>query len=432
MPDTSSRETMIADISRRHPAAADDVDAILAMPVNEGLLEASAAQHFNLSKGQPAQFVRNGVLETCQCRECAALRAVPSPDTVGVREALEMARRYAEYISDDMPLEVLAPQASQLGDALLVLASLSPSHCTAGRREEMLTLADEYEAGTKKAAATGYEEFGADFQHKRQLIIDALRLAALTSEQSGPTAGREEVVGRITKMICEKLCGEEICTDDGNWMCPASPETVNEWCKELAEKALALTEQKAGRETCSTCRGSGYSNHPDSGEVCQTCGGCGEALTPSPPDRQQDQDETSVVFSQCEQCWQPATCKKYGCRTETPSAEPVASKKHDPEAKAASDFLVSKSEEMIKFTGEPQDETSVLSRVNLSGTDFLPMDQVRAIDAARTPSPPVSDASREALEGALHCLEKHRAIDPAIKIIRAALNNSLDKTGGVE
>lgn len=31
-------------------------------------------------------------------------------------------------------------------------------------------------------------------------------------------------------------------------------------------------------ETCGTCMGSGYSNHPDSGEVCQTCKGQGVAL----------------------------------------------------------------------------------------------------------------------------------------------------------
>ena len=31
-------------------------------------------------------------------------------------------------------------------------------------------------------------------------------------------------------------------------------------------------------ETCGTCMGRGYSNHPDSGEVCQTCKGQGVAL----------------------------------------------------------------------------------------------------------------------------------------------------------
>lgn len=28
-------------------------------------------------------------------------------------------------------------------------------------------------------------------------------------------------------------------------------------------------------ETCGVCMGSGYSNHPDSGEICQTCNGSG-------------------------------------------------------------------------------------------------------------------------------------------------------------
>lgn len=32
---TKTRETMIAELGRRHPAAADDVDAILAMPCSD-------------------------------------------------------------------------------------------------------------------------------------------------------------------------------------------------------------------------------------------------------------------------------------------------------------------------------------------------------------------------------------------------------------
>ena len=42
------------------------------------LEEATAAQHSGLPKGEPARFVRNGVLRTCQCRDCRAL-SVTSP-----------------------------------------------------------------------------------------------------------------------------------------------------------------------------------------------------------------------------------------------------------------------------------------------------------------------------------------------------------------
>lgn len=45
--------------------------AALAIPAQQKP-EASPVQHFNLPKGKPAQFVRNGRLETCQCRECIA------------------------------------------------------------------------------------------------------------------------------------------------------------------------------------------------------------------------------------------------------------------------------------------------------------------------------------------------------------------------
>lgn len=36
-------------------------------------MEATAPQHFNLPKGEPAKFVRSGKLETCQCRDCRRL-----------------------------------------------------------------------------------------------------------------------------------------------------------------------------------------------------------------------------------------------------------------------------------------------------------------------------------------------------------------------
>lgn len=49
------------------------------------LKEASAAQHFDLPKGTPAQFVRGGVLETCQCSDCRAVTKTP------LQEALDLA-----------------------------------------------------------------------------------------------------------------------------------------------------------------------------------------------------------------------------------------------------------------------------------------------------------------------------------------------------
>lgn len=52
--------------------------------------EATPAQHFDLPKGRPAQFVRNGILETCQCINCRALSTSnPAPAVSGdVRAAL--------------------------------------------------------------------------------------------------------------------------------------------------------------------------------------------------------------------------------------------------------------------------------------------------------------------------------------------------------
>src|SRR5688572_28895120 len=53
-----------------------------AAPVEQepvALKEATAAQHFDLPKGTPAKFVRNGILETCQCSDCRSLATPPAP-----------------------------------------------------------------------------------------------------------------------------------------------------------------------------------------------------------------------------------------------------------------------------------------------------------------------------------------------------------------
>lgn len=49
-------------------------------------------------------------------------------------------------------------------------------------------------------------------------------------------------------------------------------------------KARDVQSVQSEYETCGQCMGSGYSNHPDSGEICQKCGGNGnEAATASKP-----------------------------------------------------------------------------------------------------------------------------------------------------
>lgn len=55
----------------------------------------------------------------------SALRAQPVPFAVEASQALAVAKRYAEFISDDMPPEVSGPSVSELGNALLTLAALS-------------------------------------------------------------------------------------------------------------------------------------------------------------------------------------------------------------------------------------------------------------------------------------------------------------------
>jgi hypothetical protein len=52
--------------------------------------------------------------------------------------------------------------------------------------QELLALADEYEAGLKKCASSGYEEYGADFQKRHRMVIDALRASAQPDSISTP------------------------------------------------------------------------------------------------------------------------------------------------------------------------------------------------------------------------------------------------------
>lgn len=55
---------------------------------NSGVMEATAAQHFDLPKGRPAQFVRNGKLETCRCLDCLGLAyRAPKPLMDNAKEA---------------------------------------------------------------------------------------------------------------------------------------------------------------------------------------------------------------------------------------------------------------------------------------------------------------------------------------------------------
>ncbi len=60
--------------ARKHDLALSTPSPV---PSSGGLMEATAAQHIGRN-GKPAQFTRNGILETCQCRECRTLSARPS------------------------------------------------------------------------------------------------------------------------------------------------------------------------------------------------------------------------------------------------------------------------------------------------------------------------------------------------------------------
>jgi hypothetical protein len=79
--------------------------------------------------------------------------------------------------------------------------------------EEMLALAAEYEAGTKKCVASGYEEFGPEWQRKRQLLIDALRRPA--QEPGGRYVHIDNVIYHLDDIEVDKA-GKCSWTDVAN------------------------------------------------------------------------------------------------------------------------------------------------------------------------------------------------------------------------
>lgn len=104
-------------------------------------------------------------------------------------------------------------------------------------REALLALASEYEAGLKKCAASGYEEYGPDFQRKHQMVIDALRLAAKPADEGWqPIETAPKIEGRyIDLWFPQRIAGEYGRVPDCLWI---AKTTVPGWyadCEHLDE-----------------------------------------------------------------------------------------------------------------------------------------------------------------------------------------------------
>lgn len=76
----------------------------------------------------------------------AAIAAAPttSPEPEAVREARKVAKQWADFISDDMPPEVLGPTRKQMGDALLTFAALSAPVAGDGDAVKALKMAQSF------------------------------------------------------------------------------------------------------------------------------------------------------------------------------------------------------------------------------------------------------------------------------------------------
>jgi hypothetical protein len=79
---------------------------------------------------------------------------------------------------------------------------------------------------------------------------------------------------------------------------PELPDDDADFTPYLARKIIAKYQEilrgaaQPSPDTCGTCMGSGYSNHPDSGEVCQACKGQGVSLSSTPLCTPSPQDQT--------------------------------------------------------------------------------------------------------------------------------------------
>jgi hypothetical protein len=52
----------------------------------------------------------------------------------------------------------------------------------------------------------------------------------------------------LARKFCTELCGQEICTDEGNWLVPQTADTINDWMLELADMAIEHLRLPAAEE----------------------------------------------------------------------------------------------------------------------------------------------------------------------------------------
>lgn len=158
------------------------------------------------------------VKETIRGMYQVMVAAAPPPDTGGVREALlpfaNLANGYDDEIdSDDRPV---GPVALKFCRAARTALPTTP--CTSGGREAIARIIDsDAFVDAARLGFTESEKLNSAWQqqqNKKTALAKADRILALTGQNSGPTAGREEVTiwESVSKNVKERL-GE----NEGAW-----------------------------------------------------------------------------------------------------------------------------------------------------------------------------------------------------------------------
>ena len=150
--------------------------ALVAAPA---IKEATAAQHFDLPKGEPARFVRNGVLETCQCRDCVALAATPAVG--GEREALaEAGLRHAEGLTAQLDRPDWKPSRAHIEQARNSIKKLADLALTAQPasplrgRDTLIKRAAEF-IRTNDPFGDYFSEYDLHVLHSEMSLLDGER-----------------------------------------------------------------------------------------------------------------------------------------------------------------------------------------------------------------------------------------------------------------
>lgn len=210
------------------------------IPPAARIMEATPAQHAGRAKGEPAQFVRNGKLETCQCLDCreAVATAPPAAGSGALREAVTSYFRLWDCCGGS---ETIA--AEDFAEARQAMrAALSTPSETGRERAEPENWEDDPSSDERWNA-------GCDFA-----MLELCSFMGVDPHTASWDAATETVDGDVRAVIGNIIrakMGEDWSPSDATQpetassVRDASPQEVQEACAQVADRSAAKLEEKA-------------------------------------------------------------------------------------------------------------------------------------------------------------------------------------------